>query len=328
MQGYYDYDCASIDYDSLIHRLSRIAHSLPLKTILAEMLEHDPEERIGLVSLKEKLQALRTPPQPPITRSKSSKMLKDLLSQSRRSSSKREQSSDRKAREESKREESSRECSQESSVQKPVLKLKEKDEIVQNNNIDQAQFRNLVKNRLKDRNKENPRIESAAAKQDKMEVQPNFTKVHRASVLHEQSGNGPKFESSMGSKQFECSAQSSLSKLVEGSGLRSLLKLEQLDSDVRTSQPESLKHTSRFGSQLAPDPKQPELSSVDKVMATARGIRGGFAQKGMTFNSKEFLISARSVEQSVNDEQPRSQEERLVFSPIRAEEGQESCDVG
>jgi hypothetical protein len=43
MLGYYDYAHAAIDYDSLIHRLSRISHSLPLKTLLAEMLEFDPE---------------------------------------------------------------------------------------------------------------------------------------------------------------------------------------------------------------------------------------------------------------------------------------------
>jgi hypothetical protein len=61
MQGYYDYPRASIDYDSLIHRLSRITHTLPLKTLLAEMLEYDPEERIGLLSLKEKIQRLRNP---------------------------------------------------------------------------------------------------------------------------------------------------------------------------------------------------------------------------------------------------------------------------
>jgi hypothetical protein len=52
MRGYYNYPCATMDYESLIHRLSRISHSLPLKTLLAEMLEHDPEERIGLVSLR------------------------------------------------------------------------------------------------------------------------------------------------------------------------------------------------------------------------------------------------------------------------------------
>ena len=51
MFGYYDYHAATIDYDSLIHRLSRINHSLALKTLIAEMLEFDPEERIGLVSL-------------------------------------------------------------------------------------------------------------------------------------------------------------------------------------------------------------------------------------------------------------------------------------
>jgi hypothetical protein len=52
MAGYYDYQKCTIDYDSLIHRLSRTTHSLPFKTLIAEMLEHDPEERIGLVSLK------------------------------------------------------------------------------------------------------------------------------------------------------------------------------------------------------------------------------------------------------------------------------------
>jgi len=50
-----------MDYDSLIHRLSRISHSLPLKTLLAEMLEQDPGVRIGLVSLKEKIQKLQNP---------------------------------------------------------------------------------------------------------------------------------------------------------------------------------------------------------------------------------------------------------------------------
>lgn len=43
MQGYYEYHLTHIDYDSLIHRLSRITHSLPLKTLIAEMLEFDPE---------------------------------------------------------------------------------------------------------------------------------------------------------------------------------------------------------------------------------------------------------------------------------------------
>lgn len=42
MMGYYDYHRASIDYDSLIHRLSRVNHSLPFKTLIAEMLEYDP----------------------------------------------------------------------------------------------------------------------------------------------------------------------------------------------------------------------------------------------------------------------------------------------
>lgn len=88
MYCYYDYTVASIDYDSLIHRLSRISHTLSLKTLIAEMLEYDPEERIGLVSLREKIQKLRNAQiGQQITRSKSSKMLKELLSQSRKSGS-------------------------------------------------------------------------------------------------------------------------------------------------------------------------------------------------------------------------------------------------
>lgn len=87
MHGYYDFQNLTIDYDSLIHRLSRINHSLPLKTLIAEMLEYDPEERIGLLSLKEKLKRLTSPPEQSITRSKSSKMLQEILSHSRRSSS-------------------------------------------------------------------------------------------------------------------------------------------------------------------------------------------------------------------------------------------------
>lgn len=38
MRCYYDYSLVNIDYDSLIHRLSRINHSLSLKTLIAEML--------------------------------------------------------------------------------------------------------------------------------------------------------------------------------------------------------------------------------------------------------------------------------------------------
>lgn len=38
MHCYYDYTRSSMDYESLIHRLSRISHSMPLKTLIAEML--------------------------------------------------------------------------------------------------------------------------------------------------------------------------------------------------------------------------------------------------------------------------------------------------
>ena len=86
MISYYNYSQASIDYDSLIHRLSRITHSLPLKTLIAEMLEYDPEERIGLVSLKEKVGRMRGGDQG-MSRSRSSKMLRNYLENSRRSGS-------------------------------------------------------------------------------------------------------------------------------------------------------------------------------------------------------------------------------------------------
>jgi hypothetical protein len=41
-------------------------------------------------------------------------------------------------------------------------------------------------------------------------------------------------------------------------------------------------------------------------------------QKVMTFNNKDFLISARSVERSVEEPSPPKQD-RLVFSPIATE---------
>jgi hypothetical protein len=51
------------------------------------MLEYDPEERIGLASLQEKISKLKDEKKEVVNRSKSSKMLKEILSQSRRSSS-------------------------------------------------------------------------------------------------------------------------------------------------------------------------------------------------------------------------------------------------
>lgn len=49
----------------------------------------------------------------------------------------------------------------------------------------------------------------------------------------------------------------------------------------------------------------------------------------MTFNNKEFLISARSIEGSLQEISPpsRHQEEKLTFSPIATEQRHnESCD--
>jgi hypothetical protein len=46
----------------------------------------------------------------------------------------------------------------------------------------------------------------------------------------------------------------------------------------------------------------------------------------MTFNNKEFLISARSVERSIEEPSPpRQQQQRLVFSPIATEPDEDSC---
>lgn len=52
LDSYYDYQKFIIDYDSLIHRVSRIVYSVELKTLLAGMLEYEPELRLGLISLQ------------------------------------------------------------------------------------------------------------------------------------------------------------------------------------------------------------------------------------------------------------------------------------
>lgn len=53
LDSYYDLSNFSIDYESLIHRVSRIGYSTELKTILAGMLEYEPDLRFGLISCQE-----------------------------------------------------------------------------------------------------------------------------------------------------------------------------------------------------------------------------------------------------------------------------------
>lgn len=116
--------------------------------------------------------------------------------------------------------------------------------------------------------------------------------------------------------------QASLCKLVEESGIKHLLKLEHLnESALQKSHPESLKNTSRFGEPDPKDknqPKPPPLRKIseiyireedEKAEAPLITVREPISherqlQKVMTFNNKEFLISARSVEQSVEESSP------------------------
>jgi hypothetical protein len=80
----------TLDYESLIHRIAKISYSNDFKLLLAEMLEYDENNRIGFVSLKEKLQKMMLKPFDETRRLKrrsSSTMLKELLSCSRASES-------------------------------------------------------------------------------------------------------------------------------------------------------------------------------------------------------------------------------------------------
>ena len=58
----YNLDNLTFDYESLIHRIAKISYSNELKLLLAEMLEYDENNRIGFVSLKEKLGRLIVKP--------------------------------------------------------------------------------------------------------------------------------------------------------------------------------------------------------------------------------------------------------------------------
>ncbi len=78
----------TLDYESLIHRIAKIAYSNELKLLLAEMLEYDERNRIGFVSLKEKLGKMMLKPfdeTRKLKRRSSSTMLRELLSCSRSS---------------------------------------------------------------------------------------------------------------------------------------------------------------------------------------------------------------------------------------------------
>ena len=54
----YDFNSFTFDYESLIHRIAKISYSNELKLILAEMLEFEERNRIGLNSLEEKIEKL------------------------------------------------------------------------------------------------------------------------------------------------------------------------------------------------------------------------------------------------------------------------------
>lgn len=81
LDSYYDYENSYIDYESLIHRVSRIVYSVQLKTLIAGMLEYEPELRLGLISAQDKIRkALHIEQEQSVTakrsRSSSTKMLK------------------------------------------------------------------------------------------------------------------------------------------------------------------------------------------------------------------------------------------------------------
>lgn len=92
LDSYYDLQNYTIDYESLIHRVSRIGYSTQLKTLIAGMLEYESDMRLGLLGCQEevkkilKLDSRHSSGSKDNLRSRSSstKMLKDLLTNSRR----------------------------------------------------------------------------------------------------------------------------------------------------------------------------------------------------------------------------------------------------
>lgn len=112
--------------------------------------------------------------------------------------------------------------------------------------IDQVQFKNLVKNRLnkdKEKNKENPKTPVELKPQAKLVELPKPI-IHETRMLVERTSNGfnrmdtlknSKLESAATSKMLESSLgynQASLCKLVEESGIKQLLKIEHLNESA------------------------------------------------------------------------------------------------
>jgi hypothetical protein len=223
MRGYYDYARGSIDYESLIHRLSRMTHSLPFKTLLAEMLEYDPEERIGLLSLKEKVHKLRAPEQS-MARSRSSKMLQEIMSHSRRSSSitrqsersgslSRQPSSDKKAGSRIETRPSKRHESEEPAT--PLLPLSNRnDNVAVRPEENPSRLKDLVKNKLS-RGRESRQLKS-------FRQLPEPKQMVQGRPGPEQSGSSA---SSMTSKENRQGVRTTLNRLVEESGMKKLLRL-------------------------------------------------------------------------------------------------------
>lgn len=58
----YNMETITLDYESLIHRIAKISYSNQLKLLIAEMLEYDENNRIGFVSLKEKIDKIMVKP--------------------------------------------------------------------------------------------------------------------------------------------------------------------------------------------------------------------------------------------------------------------------
>ena len=83
------HNCIGFDYESLIHRIAKISYSSEVKLLLAEMLEYDEGNRIGFVSLKEKIEKMTVRPFEDTRklkrRSSSTSMLKELMACSRAS---------------------------------------------------------------------------------------------------------------------------------------------------------------------------------------------------------------------------------------------------
>jgi hypothetical protein len=91
LDSYYNYRTFTLDYESLIHRVSKIVYSVELKILIAGMLEFEPDLRTGLVTSQEKVKRIlnieggeQDNGRHRRSRSSSTKMLKELLTSSRK----------------------------------------------------------------------------------------------------------------------------------------------------------------------------------------------------------------------------------------------------